>query len=318
MRRAALLLLPLIASLSVATGVALAAPQAITEAATDVTATSATLNGRVVTDGGARTYYFEYGTTTAYGQRTQGGTATGGGPNGKDVSETVSGLQPGTTYHFRLVVSDAPPGNDQTFTTRPAGPNDNVLTIAANPRTVTFGRATTLTGRLTGPDFAGTEVRIEQTPFPFTAPFARIGTTTTDAAGNYTFAATPQVNTRYQAEARTRPPVRSATVQVNVRPRVTLRLSDRTPRRGQRVRFSGTVTPGHDGKVVLIQRRTRTGWRTVSTPLLRPATPVNGVARSRYAKRFRVRRSAYYRTVFRPGDGDHVRGKSRRKRARVH
>jgi hypothetical protein len=91
---------------------AVAAPT--TEPATNVGATSATLNG---TADGAGTVHFEYGTTTSYGLTTRTQTVTGSGP----VSATVTGLTAETTYHFRIV-QDGDPGADRTFTT------------AANPR----------------------------------------------------------------------------------------------------------------------------------------------------------------------------------------
>jgi hypothetical protein len=47
-----------------------AAPGAVTQPATDVTATSATLNGTVSPNGEDTTYYFQYGTTTEYGTQT--------------------------------------------------------------------------------------------------------------------------------------------------------------------------------------------------------------------------------------------------------
>jgi hypothetical protein len=79
-------------------------------------------------------YHFDYGTTTAYGN-----TAVGSGEpfpggicslfgfcGGDDVpvSAPLSGLLPGTTYHFRLVGNNGivgpQAGPDQTFTTAPA------------------------------------------------------------------------------------------------------------------------------------------------------------------------------------------------------
>jgi hypothetical protein len=70
--------------------------------------------------------------------------------------------------------------------------------------------------------------------------------------------------------------------------------------------------------VALIQRRTRKGWKTLSTTTLVATTPVNGVARSKYARRIRVRRGGFYRTVVRRQGGEYVTGKSSRKRLRVH
>ena len=318
MRRAGLLICLALALTGAAVATA-APPGATTEAATDVTATTATLNGTVVTDG-ATTYHFEWGTTTAYGSRSPETSVTGGGPSGKAVSERIAGLQPSTTYHFRLVATNADgttTGSDMTFTTPAAGPTDNVLTITKSPRTVTYGNPVTISGRLTGPDSGGQRVDLEQTPFPYTSPFANAGTTTTAPNGDYTFTHTPTINTRYHAVARTNPRTQSADIVVGVRRRVTLRIGDRTPARGQRVRFAGTVTPGADGKVALIQRRTRKGWRTLSTPTLVATTAVNGVARSKYARRIRIRRGGLYRTVVRRQGGEYVTGKSRRKRISV-
>jgi hypothetical protein len=67
-----------------------------------------------------------------------------------------------------------------------------------------------------------------------------------DAAANYSFQVTPALNTRYHVVAKS-PPATSADVTVRVRTRVGLRLADRTPARGARVRFRGSVLPAHDG-----------------------------------------------------------------------
>jgi predicted lipoprotein with Yx(FWY)xxD motif len=71
-------------------------------------------------------YHFEYGTTMSYGANAPvpDGDA-GSGIYNVPVSQTVTGLQPNTTYHFRLVAtnSDGPgTGADGSFTT-PADPN---------------------------------------------------------------------------------------------------------------------------------------------------------------------------------------------------
>ena len=301
------------------TAVATAAPPgATTTAATDVTATTATLNGTVVTEG-ATTYLFEWGTTTAYGSRSPEKSVSGGGPNGKDVSEDVVGLQPSTTYHFRVVARNADTGetatgNDMTFTTPAAGPNDNVLTIAKDPRTVIFGNRVTISGRLTGPGAAGETIELETTPFPYTDPFRPVGTTTTAPNGSYSFTTVPQINSRYHTEARTNPRTQSADIKVGVRRRVGLRIADRTPDRGKRVRFRGIVKPGSEGKVAVIRRKrtNRRGWRTVKTDVLEPAKTINGITRSKYGVRIKIRRDGRYRTVVRSQGGEYETGRSRK------
>ena len=107
--------------------------------------------------------------------------------------------------------------------------------------------------------------------------------------------------------------VLSPTVTVLVRQRVSLRLSDRTPRRGQLVRFSGRSCPTHDGAVVSIQKRRSTGgWRTVRRTRLRDASRC-----SVYSRRLRIYRDATFRTVV-ARDADHARGFSRRRSADAH
>lgn len=100
---------------------AAAATGATTGSATDVTTTSAVLQGVADAPSDDADYAFQYGPSSNYGGFTQA-KPVGSGPT--PVSATVSGLQPNTTYHFRLLVSDAstdPPtgaeGQDVTFTT---------------------------------------------------------------------------------------------------------------------------------------------------------------------------------------------------------
>jgi hypothetical protein len=297
-----------------ATGTALADPPgATTGAASAVTATSATLNGTVSPNKESTTYRFEYGTTTAYGSQTPAGTS--GGNADKSVSADVTGLAPSTTYHFRLVAANASgtaTGADAQFTTGPAGAA--AVTIAATPPVVTFGKPVTIAGNVAGRP--GARVELEQTPFPFTDPFKNAAQGTADAAANYSFQVTPTLHTRYHVVAKPQSAT-SSDVTVLVRTRVSLRLGDRTPPRGARVRFRGSVLPAHDGSVVRIQRRTRVGWKTIARPVLRTAAPLAGATRSRYRKRIRVRRSGVYRTVM-PGHADHARGKSPKRRGIVH
>ena len=119
MKRAAGVLVAAVAAMAAITGTAVAAPAVTTLAATDVTATSATVNGRIFSENVATTYYFEYGTTAGYGSRTPDDGPVKGNA-GKEVSATLTGLSPSTTYHVRAVASNAAgatQGNDIVFTT---------------------------------------------------------------------------------------------------------------------------------------------------------------------------------------------------------
>ena len=103
-------------------GVLAAPPLAITRAADNLTAGTATLNGQMNPAETGSSYFFQYGLTTAYGQQTPVRTLTMGDPH-RHLSENLTGLTPNTTYHFRLVATNSSGsslGYDQSFTT-PAG-----------------------------------------------------------------------------------------------------------------------------------------------------------------------------------------------------
>jgi uncharacterized repeat protein (TIGR01451 family) len=95
------------------------APTAITGTASDVGTSAAILNGAVNPNRQAATVQFQYGLTTEYGSNASiagsfSGTTT------QAVSLTLSGLLPGTTYHFRAAATNvlgANAGQDQLFTT---------------------------------------------------------------------------------------------------------------------------------------------------------------------------------------------------------
>jgi hypothetical protein len=97
----------------------LIAPSASTAAATAVTETGVALNGAVDPEGLATTYQFQYGTSTSYGSVTPSSSA-GAANSAASVSAPLSGLSPGTTYHYRLAATNSQGttyGTDETFTT---------------------------------------------------------------------------------------------------------------------------------------------------------------------------------------------------------
>jgi hypothetical protein len=108
-----------------AQALAASAPVLGEESALNVSGDSATLQAEVNPEGSATTYRFEYGTSEAYGLSapTPEGIA-GAGTGMVGVEAHVQGLQPGTTYHFRVVASSAGgvgPGADGSFTTQRIG-----------------------------------------------------------------------------------------------------------------------------------------------------------------------------------------------------
>jgi hypothetical protein len=118
-------------------------PQVVTGAADSVAETAANLNGLVNPQAQDTTWRFEYGTDTSYGQVAPVvADSAGAGTEGVPVQATASGLEPGTTYHFRLVATNAvgtTAGIDRTFTTAAADPDLPML-----PPAVSTGPATAI------------------------------------------------------------------------------------------------------------------------------------------------------------------------------
>jgi hypothetical protein len=92
----------------------------------EVTSNSATLAASIDPNNAATTYYFQYGTSTAYGSEAPAapGATVGAGKGDVEVSQPIR-LTPGTVYHYRVVVKSEPApgepfeeeGPDQVFTT---------------------------------------------------------------------------------------------------------------------------------------------------------------------------------------------------------
>jgi hypothetical protein len=100
-------------------------PEATTNSASGVSEEQGTLNGSANPRRTDTHYHFQYGETTAYGSSTSEFDAGSGEGFVSASPATVTGLQPGITYHYRLVANSEGGtvyGNDQTFTT-PSAPS---------------------------------------------------------------------------------------------------------------------------------------------------------------------------------------------------
>jgi hypothetical protein len=101
------------------TAIAASSPAASTGGATNVGDSTATLNGTVNPNGRATQYDFTYGPTTAYGATTALHKLKAG-TKAVAVAIRLTGLTPGTTYHYRInAISSggAVLGADRSFTT---------------------------------------------------------------------------------------------------------------------------------------------------------------------------------------------------------
>ncbi len=91
-----------------------------------VTETTAKIGFTINPNGAATTYVVEYGPTTSYGQKTTP-VEIGATPGPQSLTQTLTGLEPGKTYHFNVVATNsAEPkgvdGGDKSFTTESDAP----------------------------------------------------------------------------------------------------------------------------------------------------------------------------------------------------
>jgi hypothetical protein len=115
-------------------------PTVQTVSATSIDPTSETLTGTINPEGVSSTYHFDYGLDTNYGAQTAESEPLNGVTE-VPATATAGGLLPNTTYHFRIVGTNASgsiTGDDETFTTAPAPP-----TLDGQPA---FASAITTTG----------------------------------------------------------------------------------------------------------------------------------------------------------------------------
>jgi hypothetical protein len=283
-------------------------PGVSTLGASKLTITTATLTGKVNPHGAATTYFFQYGTTTAYGSRTPDA-AAGAGTTAVGATAAISGLGPNTKYHYRLVAHNSVGttlGGDRTFTTpkQPLG-----LVLAATPNPVPFGAPSTLSGTLSGTGNAGRPIRLQQKPFPFTGPFANVGNVQlTNAQGGFSFALlSVPLTTQYRVLVTDNRSVVSPVLTVSVSVVVGTRTTRTHVHRGGHVHFSGTIKPNVPNVPVAIQKlNAKKHWVTISGTITRTG--------GTYSKTVRIRRGGSYRVyagasggTFAPGAGRKVR-----------
>ena len=284
-------------------------PTATTREPQDITQTSATLVAALNNRGSAATYHFEWGTTTSYGQKSPS-TPLPASTSTQTVTFPVTGLAPATTYHVRILISAGGTlvaSKDRTFRTQRI-PNGLLLQASGNP--VGYGAGVDVFGILAGSDNTGKTIRVQADTFPFDGSWTTVASGRTDATGAYRIQVSPLLtSSQLRTVAETTPEVTSQPITVGVRLTTSLRVGSHRVRRGNRVRFSGQITPAQPGSAVSIQHRRGGRWVTVAR------TRAGGG--STFSRRVRITRAGKYRAVARPIDGGHVMGASASRYIRV-
>jgi hypothetical protein len=278
-----------------------AGPTVDTGAASQVTYSSATLNGTLDPNGQSTTYYFQYGPTKAYGQQTLiGGVAAGQSP--VHVSAQITGLQPAAVYHYRLVAlnsAGAQSGKDRTFTTLKVPLS---LAILGAPNPVPYGTAVTIEGTLSGTGNGQREVILQSNPFPYTQGFLNVGNPElTSSSGSFSFPVLGLTEaTQFRVLTTTKSVVVSPVLTEGVAVRVSVHY--RHTRRRHRVRIYGTVVPSEPGMQVGIFRVRRGHTRLIAGTILH----AKGLTSSAYSRVVRVVRGGVYIVLARVTDGSHT------------
>jgi hypothetical protein len=287
-------------------------PTATTGAASSVTYESAQLAATVNPGDESTEVYFQYGTTNTYGYQSAP-TQLPAGKATVPVSIAISGLAAGTTYHYRIVATNASNtalGLDKSFQTAKIPLS---LAITAAPDPVGFGGAVTIEGTLSGTGNSGVAVQLQQSPFPYTAAFADVGNPElTLAGGSFSFNVLAlSLNTEFRVVSGT---VSSTTVLVSDSLAVTLNAKPTGTRKRPTVRFTGKIAPGEPSARIAFERLEGTNWKVIGGTVAGGAV-VNGVVT--FAATVRIHFTGFFRALVLPVEGAHVSGYSQTVSVRI-
>jgi hypothetical protein len=151
------------------------APSATTRPVINISATGATLFGTVNANGLSTTVTFEYGTTTSYNSTVTASQSPLAGNGITDFSVDISGLMPGTAYHFRVKTVNnmgTAYGDDIIFTTLGQAPtattqpatNISTTVVTVNGFVNANDLSTTLTFEYGSTTSYGSTIKASQSP----------------------------------------------------------------------------------------------------------------------------------------------------------
>jgi hypothetical protein len=239
---------------------------------------------------------------------------------GVDAEETVCpkptpGVTPGTTPTSTLT-STATATATSTSTATPTG--SPTTTGPTTSRTVAFsadkgrtvaGRQVTFSGQVLSSDASCTDnefIQIQRRVLG-TTTFEDYETAQTDSQGRFTFTRRVVQGADYVATANAHDNCRDASsgeVTVLVKVRMQILASDKSPERGDRIRFKSSVRPQHDGTELLLQRKKGRRWVTVERDELNRRSIAQFVIDADFKKRT-------FRTRWKSQDAEHETNNSR-------
>ncbi|MDQ6810342.1 MAG: hypothetical protein M3Z95_00400, partial [Actinomycetota bacterium] len=249
---------------------------------------TATLTGSINPEGQDTSYFFQYGPTKAYGSQTALADA-GAGRSNVRVSLAISGLQPITRYHYRLIAvnaAGAKTAGDGFFTTTKV-PLSLAIITAPNP--VSYGGNVLVQGTLSGTGNGGVGVVLQASPFPYLQGFVNVGNPQlTNASGGFSLPVLGlTTTTHFRIATLTNNPVLSPVVIQYVAVTVSSHVG-RTARHGF-VRIFGTVTPAENGAHLAILKIAHGHGVLVAGAVLRYRSP----STSKFSRVVHVTRGVY-------------------------
>jgi hypothetical protein len=265
-----------------------------------------TLVGKVDPNRSQTHWWYEYGTTSSFGQETAVMDA-GRASTVQEVTVDLTGLRTYTTYHYRIVAENAAGrriGRRRTFRTArlPTG-----IALDGPVQRPLFGAVTNVRGQVQGVGVNRIRVALQAQRYPFKGAFVQTGPPVTTADdGSFSIPSPPLwISTRLRVVSKsgivaTSDPITAYTrVRIGVHATV---LSRRTSR------IEGVLTPRVPGARVSVQRRAGKKWVLVRR------TRATAMSRGRYGFSVtvpRARKATAMRVVVQPKTQAYAKNTSR-------
>jgi hypothetical protein len=228
---------------------------------TERTATSIVLKARIDPNRAATAYHVDWGYTNDLGRRTPEGRLPVGDES-VALRFPLSGLSAYTRIYWQVVATNAAGTKRSTVLSVRTRRGTTGVSARVSDGLASWSQGVTVSGHVDGAGIRGMTVALEQSIFPFTAPFAAVATARVNSSGDFSFRSRQAlVGTRWRVVTRSTPSFTSNEVATAVRPRMSRRIT-RLKRRTARLK--ATVSPGLPGATAVLQRRGASGrWFAV-------------------------------------------------------